>query len=319
MSRKLHTHIGIPVLILASVSASADVLLAGDLHGDRVLSYDATTGAFLGVFADTHIDGPQGLAMDSSGNVYVASEYSSNITKWSPGGVFLGEFGAPGLAGPQDIEFGPDGNFYVNAHVPLVADSVWKFDGVTGAFLGMHGLGGGFAHTHGMSWRPSDGDLYQGLLAGPSSMVRRFDGPTGAMLTPFTMDETLAINSDILWGPDDNLYASNPLVGGFGIAGITRFDGATGAYLGLFSDLGLGGSWGMAFRDSWLYYSVGSAVVRVDAATGGTPTLFASGGGMSVATSILFMPVPEPASGVCLGLFVVGSGLLTRLHRRRLS
>lgn len=298
----------------------ADDLLVCDLLGDQVLRYDATTGAFLGVFASGPFDGPEGIAVGSDGNVYIASEYSSNVTKWSPAGAYLGEFVAPGsggLTGEQDLEFGPDGNLYVMSHITLAPDSVWKFDGTTGAFLGMHGLGGGPAHTHGMAWRPSDGDLYQVNLTGGTGEVRRYDGATGVMGSPFTAHSSMAIMNDLLWGPDDDLYVSNPLIDGILVGGIVRFDGSTGAYLGVFSDVGAPAStWGMAFRDGYLYYTVDGGVARVLASTGGLAESFvASGsGGLAGGSSIAFLPIPEPASWV--GLCVGSAYILVRVRLR---
>lgn len=281
----------------------ADDLLVCDLLGDQVLRYDGTTGAFLGIFASGPIDGPEGITVGPDGNVYVASEYSSNVTKWSPTGAYLGEFvspGAGGLTGEQDLEFGLDGHLYVMSHITLSPDSVWKFDGLTGAFLGMHGLGGGPAHTHGLAWRPSDEDLYQINLPGGGGEVRRYDGTTGTMLPPFTAHDSMAIANDLQFGPDDHLYVSNPLIDGFLVGGIVRFDGATGAYMGVFSDAGEPTStWGMAFKDGFLYYTVDGGVVRVSAATGGTATAFVppGSGGMSFASSMAFLPpVPEPST-----------------------
>ncbi|MDQ2986396.1 MAG: hypothetical protein M3R13_06705, partial [Armatimonadota bacterium] len=299
-----------------------DDLLVCDLLGDQVLRYDGDTGAFLGVFASGPFDGPEGITVGPDGNVYIASEYSSNVTKWSPSGTYLGEFVAPGsggLTGEQDLEFGPDGNLYVMSHITLVADSVWKFDGTTGAFLGMHGLGGGPAHTHGMAWRPSDGDLYQVNLTGGTGEVRRYDGPTGVMGAPFTAHTSMAIMNDLLWGADDNLYVSNPLIDGFLVGGIVHFDGTTGAYLGVFSDVGEPAStWGMAFKGDYLYYTVGNGVARVLASTGGLAEVFVTpgAGGMEGGSSIAFLPVPEPTSFVGLtGCIAVI--LLTRKKKRR--
>jgi len=293
------------VSVVASVSW-ADDLLVCDLLADQVLRFDGVTGAYLGVFAAGAFDGPQGITVGPDGNVYIASEYSGNVTKWSPGGTYLGEFiapGAGGLAGEQDLEFGPDGHLYVMSHVAMTPDSVWEFDGASGAFIGMHGLGGGPGHVHGMAWRPSDGNLYQVNLPGATGTVNRFDGSTGAMLAPLTSHASMAIANDLLWGPDDDLYVSNPLIGGFSVGGIVRFDGSSGAYMGVFTDVGTATpTWGMVFKDGFLYYAAGSGVARVSAATGGLATAFVTpgSGGLASSAGIAFLPVPEPSTFVAL-------------------
>jgi len=316
----VRSYLVVAVALVAN-GAWADDLLVCDLLGDQVLRYDGTTGSFLGVFASGPFDGPEGITVGPDGNVYIASEYSSNVTKWSPSGAYLGEFVAPGvggLSGEQDLEFGPDGNLYVMSHITLASNSIWKFDGTTGAFLGPHGLGGGPGHTHGMTWRPSDGNVYQLFLPGTAAEVRRFDAVTGAMLAPFTGHTSLAIANDLLFGPDGHLYVSNPLIGGFLVGGVVRFDGATGAYMGVFSDVGAPTStWGMAFKDGFFYYAAGSGIARVSAATGGTATAFVSpgAGGMSAASGIAFLPpVPEPSSLFALSSLSAGFYLRRRLN-----
>ena len=48
----------------------------------RLLRYNGTTGAFLGVFVAANsgaLDGPQGLTFAADGDLYVASKFTDNI------------------------------------------------------------------------------------------------------------------------------------------------------------------------------------------------------------------------------------------------
>src|SRR5437016_4641687 len=78
------------------VPASADILFVSNIGTNSIDRIDLTTGADLGVFATVNLNNPQGLAIDSAGNVYVSNVSSGTIEKFSPAGTDLGVF-ASGL------------------------------------------------------------------------------------------------------------------------------------------------------------------------------------------------------------------------------
>lgn len=69
------------------------VLLAGDV---------ATSGTLNGTGSAARFNNPQGLAVDSAGNVYVADAGNSTIRKVTPDGVVTTIAGSPGMTGSQD-------------------------------------------------------------------------------------------------------------------------------------------------------------------------------------------------------------------------
>jgi DNA-binding beta-propeller fold protein YncE len=98
--------------------------LAVDMHGNIFVSdYSnnsihklGSNGANLGVFANSGMNHPVGLALDPAGNLYVANnglgyeptEFSHSIRKFSPTGEDLGTFvNIGGRAGPEWIAFAP--------------------------------------------------------------------------------------------------------------------------------------------------------------------------------------------------------------------
>ena len=79
--------------------------------------------------SDTILDGPEGLAFDTTSNLYVAND-GNFIEKFSPSGVNLGSFGDSSyLNGPVGIAFDSAGNLYAANSVPAAdGPTVAKFD-----------------------------------------------------------------------------------------------------------------------------------------------------------------------------------------------
>jgi sugar lactone lactonase YvrE len=79
-----------------------------------------------GTGTNAEFAGPQGLAVDASGNIYVADTNNQLIRKVTPTGVVTTIAGNPGIGGfadgtgtdalfsnPNDVAIGPDGNIYI--------------------------------------------------------------------------------------------------------------------------------------------------------------------------------------------------------------
>ena len=88
-----------PVGPAAPVRAPVEARVSGELlvasfMGDRVLRYDARTGAPLGAFAATpELDGALGMDRGPDGMVYVASEEANRVLRFDPRtGAYLGRF-----------------------------------------------------------------------------------------------------------------------------------------------------------------------------------------------------------------------------------
>jgi uncharacterized repeat protein (TIGR01451 family) len=129
-----------------------------DINNNRIQKFN-TTGTFLTKWGSLgslngQFDQPFGVAVDSTGNVYVADTANNRIQKFNSTGTFLTKWGSFGSANSQfnqPISFAVDSadNIYVT---DTENDRVQKFD-TTGTFLTTWGS---FGHANG-----------------------QFDGPTG--------------------------------------------------------------------------------------------------------------------------------------------
>ena len=247
-------------------------------------------------------------------------------------GAFIDTFVSPGsggLAFASDLTFGPDGNLYVTSEFtgPLLPgmnspDSVLRFSGTTGAFIGafVPAGGGGLTDPGGLAFG-SDGNLYVNSGEGQGSQanaILRFAGTTGNFLSTFVPSGSggLIGGLDLIFGPDGNLYTTNQTNPP---SNVLRFAGATGAFLGTFVPAGSGGlthPFNLAFGpDGNLYVtdSFPAAVRRYNGATGGFIDTFISGGsgGLTSPADLVFAPAapPAPVPGPTT-LLLLGSGAL---------
>lgn len=291
-------------------TARADILLAG-FSADAIVRYDGS-GALVGVFAtDPTMNGPTAMVYDPSGNLLVLNEFSHNVLRFDgTTGAFLGTFitstalGSVGLGDPSDMEIGPDGHLYLTGHFSTGAN-IWKFDVVTGAYLGSFASDPPPKHTHGLTLGPG-GDFYQGYV--DLGQVVRFDGTTGAFEGVFTSGPGVGPIADMVFGPA-HLFVT--LDGG---GGVVRFDAVSGAFVDFLIPSGAFQShWGLMIDGGMLYVSNKDTgtVKRFDATTGAFLGDFIVGG--PPAFDMLVM-VPEPAA---VGLLVLGLAVVVGAARRR--
>ena len=83
------------------------------------------------------------------------------------------------LGEPNGVIIGPDGMLYVSSGQ---TDEVFRFDPVSGAFLGVFASGGGLNRPWDLAFGP-DGNLY--VSSSLTNSVLRFDGQTGTFLDVF--------------------------------------------------------------------------------------------------------------------------------------
>ena len=241
---------------LASV-AQADNFFVANSGINSVTKYDDNGG--LAPFTNALVNGPYGLALDSSGNLYVTTN-SNVIRKFSASGVDLGVFASTGINFAMGLAFDSKGNLYVANNG---SSTIEKF-GPNGTDLGV------FANVirpTGLAF-DSDGNLY---VANAGTTIARFS-PIGTPLIPFTSfflntPEGLAFDSS------GNLYVANN-----GSNTIQVFS-PSGADLGPLPTVGLSGPIGLAFDGDGNLYVVNNLTSTIEQITpDGTESVFATTG-----------------------------------------
>jgi DNA-binding beta-propeller fold protein YncE len=218
------------------------------------------------------LSSPRHLALGPDGNVYVESEGTNSVIRYSPSGQLLGTFvaaGSGGLSTPFGLAFGPDGNLYVDSNKN---SAILEYSGSTGAFLRtfVAAGSGGFADPTAIVFGP-DGNLY--VSTSSTYSVDRFEGPTGPnpgsplpaagqsgayFVAP--QSGGLAGSRYLLFGPDGNLYVGNTNAVGPGNTvpsttnlGVLEYNGSTGAFIKVFTNTPPGDG-GFAFDQEGRFY-----------------------------------------------------------------
>jgi sugar lactone lactonase YvrE len=171
LSRAVSKLIAVASLGLAAITLPAQAdFLVGNTLGNSVSRFDAVTGAYLGDF----------------------------ITA-----------GSGGLTAPDALTFGPDGNWYVSSGTDA-SGQILRYNGQTGAFMGVFAQGGGLNRPYGSAFGP-DGNLY--VASFRSDEILRYNGQTGAFIDVFASGNGTAAGllngpNGLLFGADGSLYVT---------------------------------------------------------------------------------------------------------------
>ncbi len=294
-----------PCLFLCGINLCAAArgqdLLVSSRFTNNILRYDASTGAFRGVFAQgPELANPNGIAYGPDGNLYVGLGDGNAILKYhGQSGAFLGPFtqpGAGGLSSVRDIEFGPDGDLYVAS---ALNDRVLRYDGLTGDFVGVAAQGAGLDGPVGLAFGPT-GELY----VGAALINRVFAFSDGVFQRSFNAGTTHRNATGLAFNDAGELLVAQSVTNE-----ILAFDGEQGTLNRVLATgiMNIPIYMERSPSGELIVGSFGnSAVLRYDANTGAfLGTLVPSGrGGLSGTHDFAFVPVPEP-SGVLAALLVL--------------
>jgi hypothetical protein len=177
----------------------------------------------------------------SGGYLYVGCFDTNNVLRYDENtGAFVDEFvhkKSGGLIQTMGLMISPlDNNLYVGSgHFasPGQEVGVLRYDGTTGGFLNeFAGTAAGLTSTRGLIYG-FDNNLYvtDGNDAHAGAILR-FNGITGAPMGEFVPRSSQTLNHPhgLVFGPDHNLYVANAADDD-----VVRYDGQTGAYLGVFA------------------------------------------------------------------------------------
>jgi hypothetical protein len=226
---------------LASAAVASE-LLVSDRATNRILRYDYSTGAFLGVLVDGDpinnggLVSPSAMALGHQGELLVASQFTGSVLRYDGGsGAFLGAF-ATGLNGAAGLLYdGLHDHLYVSTLGNFDSEIVHRYRASTGELLESFGMGTGTSGRTGLALGP-DGNLYVGAFAADeffSGQVLGFDGDSLDPLGPFASGGGLAGANTLLFQTVEGEPSRYTLdvVGLFSFSVVryeTRLDGLSG-------------------------------------------------------------------------------------------
>src|SRR5450432_631650 len=228
------------LLCIGSI-AQGDTFFVANSGVNTITRYDrnGTPSSFTNAF----VNGPNGLALDAAGNLYVSTN-SNTIEKFAPDGTDLGVFASIGLNFPMALAFDTSGNLYA---ANFAGGNVQKFTPA--------GSGTVFANViqpTGLAF-DSDGNLY---VSNSGGTIEKFSS-NGASLGTFA-DTGLNNPEGLAFDSLGNLYAANN-----GSDTIEKFSPG-GVDLGAFASTGLSGPIGLAFDSAGNLYAVNSRTATIE-------------------------------------------------------
>jgi sugar lactone lactonase YvrE len=284
--------------VLGSAAAGPTLYVANE---NQIRRFDIATGASLGNFATTGLNGAFGLAFDVSGNLFVANGgftgvNAYSIQKYSPTGAHLGTF-ASGFSFPIDLAFDAAGNLYV----ACANDNTVRRFAPDGTNLGVF-ASSGLNQPLGIAFDTS-GNLYVANASG--NTIRKFS-PHGVDLGNFATTG-LNVPIDLVFDTAGNLYVDNASVFiGTGYNNIVRRFSPTAADLGTFAVTG-NASTGMIFdNEGHLYVASQPGTIREYDPNGASLGTLVDLGYAVPLRGMAFAPaIPEPGTTL-FGIALLG-------------
>jgi hypothetical protein len=191
---------------LAMPSAFGDELFVTDRVTNRILAFDADTGAFSRVLVDEGLNIPSGLAFGPGGLLYVSNLGSGAVLKVNP---------ETGATSPYALIGGPSGLAYDAASNTMFVAEFGQFDGdevyqidAASQIVNVIGTGSGATGRSGLAIR--DGDLYAGVFGTGATFagsVLKFDGGNSfASEGTIASDPTMSGANGVAFDAAGNLY-----------------------------------------------------------------------------------------------------------------
>ena len=247
----------VALLLPALTSSRAQNIFVTNFGSNSITEYDKDgTGT---PFTSAFVNGPNGIALDAAGNVYVTTN-ENTVEKFSASGSDLGVFASVGLNFPLGLAFDRSGNLYV---ANFSGNTVREF-APDGSDLGVFAI---VLQPTGLTFDTA-GNLY---VAHDGNSIARFT-PAGAPLTSFT-SAALLNPKGLAFDSLGNLFVASNATDSI------RIFSPNGSDLGTLGSIGLSGPVGLAFDRADNLYVVNSLTATIEKfSTDGGESIFATTG-----------------------------------------
>ncbi len=183
----------VALVLLSRIEVRADSFFVTNFGINTITRYDKNGNGAL--FTKSFVNGPTGIALDASGNVYVATT-DNTIKKFSPEGADLGVFARNTLTNPMGLAFDREGRLYV---ANFAGNNVQRF-APDGTDLGVFA---DVMQPTGLAF-DSAGTLHVASLA---DSIQRFTAAGAAL--PSIASPTLNQPQGLAFDSSDVLYVAN--------------------------------------------------------------------------------------------------------------
>jgi WD40 repeat protein len=277
----------------------ASSILISNSSANNILKYDAQTGAFQGIFANTSggVFHPQGMAVGSDGNVYVGGSFPSTVGEYDgQTGALIKMLASPatGWGTPSGLVFNSSGDLLVAS---LSSDVLTTIDVTTGTVKHQE-TNPLFSVLRGLVMGP-DGYIYGASVE--NNNIVKINPTTYAATALFPAGSGgLDDPGGLAFAPDGNL-----LVSSFDSNNIFRYNGSTGVFMNVFAfTSNISQMTALITRSDGSVLALGNGSENVgvfDADGDYSGTLVSPGSGGLQNSFFMISVVPEPTSFLMLG------------------
>lgn len=295
------------LILFSPVMAQAvDFLYVSMSNSNIVARYDVSSGVQATIEASRVVyasgfGNPEGVALDSTGNLYVANSGGSTVSRVSPGGLSTDHNWATGLSQPRGLAVSAAGDLYIGNENSGTIQKVGPSGGTTSTFISSFGNSRGLAFD-------TTGNLYASNSG--------FGGATVAKISPggSTIDGNWSSGYNYPYGvaidSSGNVYTSSFFanIGKVGPAGGAASTFATG-----FSN-----PTGLAMGTSGLLYAADASLNSISVINSSGSILYSFTTGTDTPRGVAFQTVvPEPSTYMLAGIVSMTIGVLARRKKIR--